>query len=126
MVKQIVGSAVSAIKGQNYLVMPPQTDIEAKGFYETKQSIINRLDNGKGKSVSKLQTMNKVGMSMPRVITDDKAMKERRKVIPFNDMKSPFLNFSTGRGTKTATRQRVEDTIGDKAIVNVNTNLGRL
>jgi hypothetical protein len=127
MVKQLAGpgSSVSLMKGQAYKVMPQQGDIEAMGYYETKQSIINRLDRGKAKSVSKLTEMKKAGMVSP-TLQDTDALKMRRKVIPFRNFNSPFLNFSSGRASKEAYRQQATDPIQGSKIVKVNTGFGRI
>lgn len=77
MVKQIGTQQVSAIKGQDYQVMPVSIDymrIYQGKDHETRASIYNRLSKD-GKMVSKMDTYKKVMKEKPRVapITDKTA-----------------------------------------------------
>lgn len=145
MVKQIGVEYVSSIKGQSYTVEPVSLGINPRAMHETKASIMNRLMDGKSKNISKLDEMKKVGLNggnlvggsmvggsmssyhqQNRAFADIEAMRTHRKVIPFTGgVNSPFLNFSSGRSTKTENKQRKLDPVMGEVLVNIDTGFNR-
>ena len=117
-------------------------------FHETKASIMDRLMDGKSREISKLQIMQKSGMAgsslmgggfadtslgrtsthqQNRALKDIEAMREHRLIIPFRGgLDSPFLNFSSGRSTKTENRQRPKDPIQGRKMIKIDTSFNRL
>lgn len=147
MVKQIGTQNVSAIKGQSYAVEPASLGVvDADGYHETKASIMARLGDGQAKSLSKMETMKKYGLGkgnivggtlvggayhhpshhQNRALEDGEAMRKRRLVVPFRGgVHSPFLNFSSGRSTKGANKERMGDPAHGRAMVGVDTAFNR-
>lgn len=110
---------------------PISLGITKQKYHETRASIMNRLDKGKSKKISKaslLKSNKLLGGNMigNRILIDAQALKQPRKVLPFKGGdKSPFLNFSSGRSTKNSNVRRVSDPMKGKAIVNTLTQFNR-
>jgi hypothetical protein len=148
MVKQIGVSEVSAIKGQSYTVQPPMIGFpDVSSFHETKASIMARLGDGKSTKLSKLETMKKHGLTggslvggtlvggamahpshqQNRALEDIEALRKKRLVVPFTGgLKSPFLNFTTGRSTRGAHKTRMTSVKQGDNIIKTDTKYGRL
>lgn len=126
MVKQVGVQSVQSIKGQSYAVEPVSLDIDRRGFHETKAEILEKLSGGKSKSYSKLDLIKKYGVKLDRPTQEIEAMRERRKVVPFTGgIHSPFLNFSSGRASKVANRERAEDPYLMRPVIATNTGFNR-
>ena len=133
---------VKQINGQSIYTEPFR--LGDTGFHETKASIINRLSNGKSKSISKLDILKQKGLSgggfsggnfvggnlmgldlQDRAVLSEDAMRIHRKVIPFNGINSPFLNFSSGNSSKFEKNQLQKSAKQGADIIKVNTAFNR-
>jgi hypothetical protein len=153
MVKQIGTQSIPSIKGQDYSIQSPIVGMgDLSGFHETKASIMDRTSDGQAPKITKLESMKKHGISggnlvggamvggtlvggamahpshqQNRHLEDIEALRKHRLVVPFNGgLKSPFLNFTSGRSTRGADKTRHSSVKQGDNIIRIDTGFDRL